>query len=207
MEGCPLKRMAFYVWDKMYIRIDLKTEPQTLATTTMVRNAIILVAMMSFFSCKTTQNLSTVEEVDITKYAGQWYEIARLPNSFEKGLECVTANYTLRKDDKIEVLNKGYSMEKAGKLSTAKGRAWVPDTDFPGRLKVSFFWPFAGNYYIISLDQDYAYALVGDPSRKYLWVLSRSKELDNTIYTKLLDIANVNGFDIGNVLKVNQNCE
>lgn len=172
----------------------------------MVRIAIILIAMMSFLSCKTTQNLNTVQEVDIVRYVGQWYEIARLPNSFEKGLECVTANYTIKKNDKIEVLNKGYSIEKAGKLSTAKGRAWVPDLEFPGRLRVSFFWPFAGNYYIISLDEDYKYALIGDPSRKYLWILSRSKELDNTIYSELLDIAKVNGFDIDKVIKVNQKC-
>lgn len=173
----------------------------------MVRNALILVAMMSFLSCKTTENLPTVQDIDISRYAGQWYEIARLPNSFEKGLECVTATYTLKKGDKIEVLNRGYSVEKAGKVSTAKGRAWVPDPEFPGRLKVSFFWPFAGNYYIISLDQEYKYVLVGDPSRKYLWVLSRSKELDNTIYTKLLDIAKSNGFDIDNVIMVNQECD
>ena len=82
----------------------------------------------------------------------------------------------------------------------------MPDSEFPGRLKVSFFWPFAGNYYIISLDQDYNYALVGDPSRKYLWVLSRTKELDNTIYIELLDNAKINGFDIDNVIKVNQEC-
>ena len=173
----------------------------------MVRNAIILIAMMSFLSCKTTQNLTTVQEVDIARYAGQWYEIARLPNSFEKGLECVTATYTIKKNDKIEVLNKGYSIEKPGKLSTAKGRAWVPALEFPGRLKVSFFWPFAGNYYIISLDEDYKYALIGDPSRKYLWVLSRSKVLDNAIYTELLDIAKVNDFDIDNIIKVNQGCD
>jgi apolipoprotein D and lipocalin family protein len=140
--------------------------------------------------------------VDIEKYAGQWYEIARLPNSFEKGLQCVTATYTLKKNDKIEVLNQGYSIENTEKLS----RAWMPNTDYPGRLRVSFFWPFASNYYIISLDEDYNYALVGDPSRKYLWVLARSKILDDTIYSKLLDIAKINGFDIDNLIKVNQEC-
>lgn len=173
----------------------------------MIRAAIILLMMGTNFISKPTQNLSTVKEVDIQKYAGQWYEIARLPNSFEKGLGCVTATYTLKKNGKIEVLNQGRSIKKPGKKSTAKGTAWVPDAAYPGRLKVSFFWPFAGNYYIISLDQDYNYALVGDPSRKYLWVLSRSKALDNTIYTELLDIAKVNGFDIDKVIKVNQGCD
>lgn len=162
--------------------------------------------MMSFLSCKPTQNLSTVEKVDIEKYAGQWYEIARLPNSFEKGLQCVTATYTLKNNGKIGVLNKGHSIEDTGKVSTAKGRAWVPDTEYPGRLKVSFFWPFAGNYYIMSLDEEYNYALVGDPSRKYLWILARSKILDDTIYSNLLGVAKINGFDINNLIKVNQEC-
>ena len=172
----------------------------------MIRTAIIILTMMNFLSSKPTQNLPTVEKVDIEKYAGQWYEIARLPNSFEKGLQCVTATYTLKKNGKIEVLNQGYSIEDKEKLSRAKGRAWVPNTDYPGRLKVSFFWPFAGNYYIISLDEEYNYALVGDPSRKYLWVLARSKMLDDTIYSKLLDIAKINGFDIDKIIKVNQEC-
>ena len=172
----------------------------------MNRAAIILLAMMSFLSCKSTQNLSTVPFVDIEKYTGQWYEIARLPNSFEKGLECVSANYTLKKNGKIEVLNKGYSIKEAGKFNTAKGTAWIPNTDFPARLKVSFFWPFAGDYYIISLDDNYAYALVGDPSRKYLWILSRSKNLDHSTYSELLDIALTNGFDTDNIIKVNQDC-
>lgn len=172
----------------------------------MIRTAITLLTMMSFLSCKPTQNLSTVKTVDIRKYAGQWYEIARLPNRFEKGLTCVTATYSLKKKDKIEVLNKGYSLKDTGKVSTAKGTAWVPNTEYPGRLKVSFFWPFAGNYYIISLDEKYNYVLVGDPSRKYLWVLSRSKNLDNTIYSELLDIAKINGFKTDNIIKVNQDC-
>lgn len=161
--------------------------------------------MLSFLSCKSTQNLPTVEKVNIEKYAGQWYEIARLPNSFEKDLKCVTATYTL-KNNKIEVLNKGYSIADPAKLSTAKGKAWLPDPAYPGRLKVSFFWPFAGNYYIISLDKDYQYALVGDPTRKYLWVLSRSSILDTSVYSELMNIAERNEFDIANMIKVEQDC-
>ena len=83
----------------------------------------------------------------------------------------------------------------------------MPNTEYPGRLKVRFFWPFAGDYYIISLDEKYNYALVGDPSRKYLWVLSRSKTLDNILYSELLDIAKIHGFDIENIIKVNQDCQ
>lgn len=162
--------------------------------------------MASLLSCKTTQNLPTVEKVDIEKYTGLWYEIARLPNSFEKGLECVTATYTQKSNGKIEVLNKGYLSEK-GSYKTAKGTARVPDSKYPGRLKVTFFWPFSGNYYILSLDENYQHALVGDPSRKYLWVLARTKTLDAAIYDNLMSKAEKNGFNIQQVIKVNQDCE
>lgn len=166
---------------------------------------LILLSMASIFSCKTTQDLPTVDKVDLSSYTGTWYEIARLPNSFEKGLECVTATYTLKSNGKIEVLNKGYSAEKA-EFKTAKGSALVPDMAYPGRLKVSFFWPFYGNYYILALDDAYQYALVGDPSRKYLWVLSRSKILDDSIYNDLMGHANNMGFDTNGVMKINQIC-
>ena len=163
--------------------------------------------MINLLSCKTIKDLPTVKNVDIEKYSGQWYEIARLPNSFEKGLECVTAKYTVKKNGKIEVLNKGYSSENSGEFKTAKGTAWIPNAKYPGRLKVTFFWPFSGNYYIISLEKNYKYALVGDPSRKYLWILSRSRNLESLTYSKLLDIAKNNGFDINNIIKINQDCD
>jgi len=173
----------------------------------MIRNLLILLTMASLLSCKTTQDLPTVDKVDIQKYSGVWYEIARLPNSFERGLECVTATYTPKSNGKIEVLNKGYALDKKGKMQTAKGTAWVPDPTYPGRLKVTFFWPFSGNYYIMFLDQDYRYVLVGDPSRKYLWILSRSKDLDGTTYSSLMDHARKNGFNVDQVMQTNQSCE
>lgn len=153
-----------------------------------------------------TNDLPTVEKVDLSKYAGTWYEIARLPNSFEKGLECVTATYSLKSNGKIQVLNKGFAAKK-GKYKTAKGTALVPDPAYPGRLKVTFFWPFYGNYHILELDKDYQYALVGDPSRKYLWVLARNKTLEDSIYTELMDHAKSMGFDTDQVVRINQNCD
>lgn len=162
--------------------------------------------MSSFSFNNTAQELPTVEKVDLSKYAGMWYEIARLPNSFEKGLECVTATYTLKSNGKIEVLNKGYSAEK-GKYKTAKGTAQVPDMAYPGRLKVTFFWPFYGKYYIMALDENYQYVLVGDPSRKYLWILSRSRTLDEPIYSELMALAKTQGFDTDQVIRIDQNCE
>ncbi len=169
----------------------------------MVLKAII---MAGFLWGNPTNDLPTVEKVDLNRYSGLWYEIARLPNSFEKGLECVTATYTLKPNGKVEVLNKGFSAKK-GAFKSSKGRAWVPDGNFPGRLKVSFFWPFAGNYYIISLDPDYQYALVGDPSREYLWVLSRTNKLDEAIYAELLSTARTHGFATDQLLRVQHNCQ
>jgi apolipoprotein D and lipocalin family protein len=176
------------------------------------RQNLIFVAMMfisivmaGFLSAGMANDLPTVKEVDLNRYAGLWYEIARLPNSFEKGLECVSAEYTLRDSGKIRVVNKGFSAKK-GAYKTARGRAWIPDEKWPGRLKVSFFWPFAGNYYIIELDEEYKYALVGDPSREYLWVLSRTRKLDDAIYSKLLDTASYNGFDTGQLVRIQHDC-
>jgi lipocalin len=167
---------------------------------------LIILFMANLFSCKTAKELPTVEEVDISKYAGVWYEIAKLPNRFEKGLDCITATYTQKENGKIEVLNKGQKIKDKPQFKNIKGTAWVPNPDYQGRLKVSFFRPFSGDYYIIALDENYQYALVGSPSRKYLWVLSKNKDLKDSIYDELLKIAASNGFDVGNVVKVNQDC-
>lgn len=152
------------------------------------------------------KDLPTVNKVDLQKYSGKWYEIARFPNRFEKGLVCVTANYTIKENGKIEVINKGYLSEETKKFKTAKGVAWVPDDKFPGQLKVRFFWPFSGKYYIIALDRNYQYVLVGDPSRKFLWVLSRTKNLSENIYSELLKIAGENGFDTQKLIRIKQDC-
>ena len=171
-----------------------------------MKQLCILLGMMGLLSCNTTKELPTIKVLDVTKYQGTWYEIARLPNRFEKGLKCISANYSLMEHGRIKVLNKGYS-EKKKKYKTAEGTAWIPDADFPARLKVRFFWPFSGNYYIMALAENYSYALVGDPSRKYLWILSRSKKLDDKTYKDLLEIAKVNGFLVASMINVEHDCE
>ena len=170
---------------------------------------ISFISMVStvLLSCGSSANLETVKTVDIQKYAGTWYEIARLPNRFEKGMDCVTANYSIKENGKIEVLNKGRLPAKNNKMKDIKGTAWVPDAQFPGRLKVRFFWPFSGDYYIIALNEDYKYALVGSPSRKFLWVLARESQLDPAIYDELMGIAEAKGFQTSEVVKINQVCD
>jgi apolipoprotein D and lipocalin family protein len=172
----------------------------------MISNSILsLAVLLGIFASTKNPELPTVEKVDLTKYAGQWFEIAKLPNRFEKGLECITATYTIKKNGKVEVRNGGIKI-KNGKKQDIKGTAWVPNKNLPGVLKVRFFWPFAGDYYIMELDENYQYALVGSPSRDYLWILSREPQLNEKIYAKLIDTAKEQGFDISTMEKVKQHC-
>jgi apolipoprotein D and lipocalin family protein len=167
----------------------------------------VFLITMSMISCKEkNSNLETVKVLDINKYVGVWYEIARLPNGFEKGLECVTATYSIRSDGKIEVINKGHLIKDHSKNKQIKGVAWIPDSDNPAKLKVQFFWPFSGKYWVLALDKEYKYALVGDPSRKYLWILSKTKALDDVVYNSLMETAKSKGFDIHKIELVAQTC-
>jgi len=135
---------------------------------------------------KTMKPVETVKFVDLSRYVGQWYEIARYPNRFQKGCVGSRATYTLRDDGRINVVNACYDKSFAGTLRSAKGKAWVVDTETNARLKVSFFWPFAGDYWIIDLGKDYEYAVIGHPKRKYLWILSRTPEMSDEVYQSIL---------------------
>jgi len=159
------------------------------------------------FSCNSKKELPTVQNLEIEKYAGTWYEIAKLPNSFEKNLECVSATYSLQDDGKIAVFNKGKKTNGDSAWKTIKGSAKIPDSNEPGRLKVTFFWPFAGDYYVIDLADDYSYALVGSPDRKYLWILSRETTLNKAIYSRLVERAKELEFPVELIERMNQSCE
>ena len=122
--------------------------------------------------------LETVERVDIDRYLGTWFEIASYPAWFAKNCTGVTAEYSLREDDRLQVVNRCYKGSLDGKLKEARGRAKVVDQDTNAKLKVSFFGPFWGDYWVIDLDSEYRWAVVGEPKRKYLWILSRTPTLD-----------------------------
>jgi lipocalin len=147
---------------------------------------------------------TTVIDMDIERYLGKWYEIARFPNSFEKGLVGVTAEYSYRKDGKIRVVNSGYRGSLDGKRSRIEGKARIPDKDEPGKLKVSFFLFFYSDYYILELDEDYHWALVGSSSQKYLWILNRTPQMDEGTYRMILDQARERGYDLSELIKVEQ---
>ena len=148
-------------------------------------------------------DLEVVQSVDLTRYAGRWYEIARLPNSFQKKcVDTVSANYTLRSDGKIEVVNQ--CRKASGEFTTAKGKAKIVDKQTNAKLKVTFFWPFYGDYWILDLGPDYEYAVVGEPDRKYLWILSRSQQMDEALYQELLQKMAGKGFDTQKMVRTSQ---
>lgn len=170
-----------------------------------MKKTILFIFVFMLFSEANSQKVpSVVSSVDLNRYTGIWYEIARLPFYFERNLKNTTATYTLREDGKITVLNQGVDINNPGKKKSAKGVAWIPDKNIPAKLKVQFFWPFSGDYWILDLDKDYRYALVGDPSMKYLWILCREKKMEESTYNMLVKKAIDNGYDIRPLIKVEQ---
>lgn len=145
----------------------------------------------------------TVSSVDLSRYVGTWYEIARLPNRFEKKCaDSVTATYVQRPDGKISVTNR--CRKSSGEFTTAKGKAKIVDRTTNAKLKVTFFWPFYGDYWILDLGSNYEYAVVGDPSRKYLWILSRTPRMDEELYQRLLQKSAKQGFKTELVMRTVQ---
>jgi len=149
-------------------------------------------------------NKETVKELDLNKYLGTWYEIARFDHGFEKGLVGVTATYSLRDDGKIKVVNSGFKNTLDGKKSIAIGKAKIPNPKDNAKLKVSFFWFFYGDYFVLDLDKNYQWAIVGSSSDKYLWILSRTPQIDDILYNEILDKLKARGYDISKLIKVEQ---
>lgn len=160
---------------------------------------------------KERDELRVVPSVDLPRYAGLWYEVARLPNRFEE--KCagdVTAEYTLKGTDRFKVVNR--CRKHDGKMTEAVGEAKLADGEGPNsRLKVRFapaflsFLPFVwGDYQIIELAPDYSYAVVGDPGRKYLWLLSRNPSMDEATYLRLTEAARSQGFDVSRLIRTKQ---
>jgi len=149
--------------------------------------------------------LEVVPHVDLKRYTGTWYEIARYPNRFQKDCYGSKATYTLSDDGKISVLNECFAGSPRGKLRQAKGKARVVDPETNARLKVTFFWPFSGDYWIIELGEDYEFAVIGHPNRKYLWILSREKTMDDDQYTGILRrLETVHGYDVSKIIKTSE---
>ncbi|MDP1521440.1 lipocalin family protein [Porticoccus litoralis] len=141
-----------------------------------------------------------VENFDRQAYLGQWYEIARLDHSFERGLSHVTAEYSLRDDGGIRVINRGYDVD-AQEWKSAEGRAYFTDEPQVAHLKVSFFGPFFSSYVVFGLDhENYQYAFVSGYNRNYLWLLARSPEVDDGVLSTFTEKAQQLGFDTGQLI-------
>lgn len=157
----------------------------------------------SIFSSNNYPPLSTVDSVDVNKYLGKWYEIASLPFSRQEGCTCTTAEYEILETGVLKVTN---TCKKDGEIEQAIGKAFVVEETNNAKLKVQFFWPFKGDYWVIDLAKDYSYAVVGVPSRKYCWILSRTKSMDNETYEGILNRIKDKGFDISRFNKTTHEC-
>ena len=150
------------------------------------------------------KGITPVKNFDTQRYLGDWFEIARLEHSYEKGLSNITANYSLREDGGIRVLNRGYDPEKK-EWRTAEGKAYFVESPDIGYLKVSFFGPFYGSYVVFDLDDaTYQYSYVTGPDRRYLWFLSRTAHVNDEALKRFIKKADELGFDTNKLIYVDQ---
>ena len=157
------------------------------------RLKVLFLAVLTYLmtGCnKLTVDNSVVSELDVQRFLGEWYEVARFDHTFERGMEQTKAKYIMREDGDIDVLNSGI---KDGKPKTAEGKAKLTDT--PALLRVSFFGPFYSDYRVMLIDSTYQYALIGSGSDDYLWILSRTPQLSDSIKIVILDEATCRGYD------------
>ena len=167
----------------------------------------ILIAMILLLTgcISVPKNIKPVDNFQIERYLGKWYEIARLDHSFERGLSSVNAEYSLRPDGGINVINRGFS-SRDNKWKEIEGKGSFVDHNDVGFLKVSFFGPFYGSYVVFDLDRDnYSYALVCGPDKSYLWLLARSPQMDDNLKKRLVDKAASLGFDTTKLIYVQHN--
>jgi len=166
---------------------------------------ISILAVMLLAGCATTvpPNITVVKPFDVNQYLGVWYEIARLDHSFERNMDQVTATYALNADQTLAVLNRGFDTQKQ-QWRQANGTAKFIGPRDQGALKVSFFWPFYGGYFIVALDPDYQWSMVVGPDLKYFWLLSRQKTLAQDVTSRLLKQAQEMGVDLNQLIWVKQ---
>ena len=178
-----------------------------------ILSAIILtlliasVSYLMFGKLGIPEGMTAVQDFDIHRFTGTWYEIARLDHGFEKGMNHVSAEYTLGQDGSLKIINKGFDT-KTSTWQSSEAKAGFIESPEVGRLKVSFFGPFYGSYNIIDLDdQGYSYAMVTGPSTRFFWILSREKTLDNEVMQRLIKKAVDLGFKLDKLIYVDQKDE
>ena len=165
----------------------------------------LMVVLLLFISACTTvpEGIDPVESFEVERYLGKWYEIARLDHGFERGLSQVTAEYSLRDDGGIRVINRGYS-DADNKWEQAEGKAYFVEDKNTAHLKVSFFGPFYGSYIVFELDPQYQYAFISGPSRDYLWLLARQPQVSDKLKSEFIAAAKAKGFAVDELIFVEQ---
>jgi apolipoprotein D and lipocalin family protein len=172
----------------------------------MLAIAITVVAAVTAVVCRPATaasglpGLKTAPKVDLKRYMGNWHEIARLEHKFQKDCIGSSTEYRLRSDGEVDVINRCID-EKDGSKKEAKGRAWSVEPGSNSRLKVSFFWPFRSDCWIIEIGDNYEYSVVGSPDRKYLWVLAREPMIDEVVYRGILERLQIQGFPVGSLVR------
>jgi apolipoprotein D and lipocalin family protein len=150
--------------------------------------------------------LAVVPSVDLARYMGVWYEIASFPQKFQKGCHCTKAEYAMTDRGYVRVLNSCRKDSASGKVKTAEGKAFIVEGTNNAKLKVQFFWPFKGDYWIIELASDYSHVVVGEPGRKYLWILARTPKISEALYKEIVARTAAKGFDVSKLVLMDQSC-
>lgn len=172
-----------------------------------MKTIAVMAALLSLAAPLAAQKLPPLETVpvlDVNRYLGRWYEIARFQHSFEKTLVGATAEYALRDDGRVSVLNSGFKRALDGKYTKATAVAWVPDPARPGALKVKFFGLFTSDYLVMGLGEDYEWAVVGNDDREYLWFLARTPEVSPELLERMKAIALDQGYELSGLYLVPQ---
>jgi len=157
--------------------------------------------LLSLALAQSPAALPETAALDLNRYAGTWYELARFDTFFQKGCVASTATYTPRENGDVTVLNRCREDRVDGKLKEITGKAWVPDRAEPGKLRVQFFWPFSGPYWVLEVAEDYSWALVGHPEKTRCWVFTRAPAIEDGLYQQLVEKLRARGYDVSKLVR------
>ena len=168
---------------------------------------LLMASLLTLFGCgNADSDLQAVDKVDAQRYMGKWYDIANFPQRFQKNCKCTSAEYKLLDDETVEVYN--YCLDsETGKVKDITGKAFIADKTTNAKLKVQFFWPFKGDYWIVELADDYSYAVVSEPGKEYLWILSRTPKMDENLLQAIIGRLKEKGFDTSKIVRTVHDCE
>lgn len=170
-------------------------------------NLLRLISLLVGCGCQANHDpVATVPQVDLDRYVGQWYEIARYPNRFQRNCTCSTAFYSLNSDGSVKVVNSCRKGMAGGEPRSIEGKAFVVEGSGNAQLKVQFFWPFRAPYWIVALGDDYQWAVISGPSQRYLWILSRKPVMDDTSLQNILNWLKNNGYSPEKLIFNPANC-